>query len=306
MRSIVTGAAGFIGSHLINSLTEKGYETIGIDIFGKPFTESSTSFGSFRNIKSLNCNVLPLDISSDDFIRLLVDFQPDYIFHLAADSNTLSKNEFEIIRNNTLSYRNILAYSDKSNCKIVYASSASIYGTKSKEKYFSETDSKPAPENPYAFSKYQMEIMSKNSNAIGLRLFNVFGPNEIYKKTTSSVSSQIYSSYLQNKEFLLFEDSKETFRDFIYIDDVIKAFIEAAKKGEGIYNVCTGIPRSFQDIYDSIAKVVNLPPPKYKKNPINFGYQKYTCGSTKRIKSLIPNFNPNTLEEGIKKMIDNF
>ena len=151
-----------------------------------------------------------------------------------------------------------------------------------------------------------MEIMSKNSNAIGLRLFNVFGPNEIYKKTTSSVSSQIYSSYLQNKEFLLFEDSKETFRDFIYIDDVIKAFIEAAKKGEGIYNVCTGIPRSFQDIYDSIAKVVNLPPPKYKKNPINFGYQKYTCGSTKRIKSLIPNFKPNTLEEGIKKMIDNF
>lgn len=306
MKSIVTGAAGFIGSHLINSLTARGYETIGVDIFGKHFTESATSFGSFRNIKSLNCNVLPIDISSDEFIRLVVDFQPDCIFHLAADSNTLSSNEFEIIRNNTLSYRNIIAYSDKSNCKIVYASSASIYGTRSNEKYFSEENSKPSPENPYAFSKYQMEIMSKKSNAVGLRFFNVFGPNEIYKKMTSSVASQIYNSYLQNKEFLLFEDSKKTFRDFIYIDDVINACLVAAKKGDGIYNVCTGIPRSFQDVFDSIAKVVNLPPPKYKKNPVKIGYQKYTCGSTKRIKSLIPNFKPNTLEEGIKKMIDNF
>ena len=305
MKFIVTGAAGFIGSHLIKRLENKGNEVIGVDIFGKEMSPNVFSFGSFRNIKNISCNVFPIDIVSDEFIRLLVDFQPDCIFHLAADSNTLSKNEFEIIQNNTLSFRNILAYSDKTDCKIVYASSASIYGTKNKEKKFSEDISKPSPENPYAFSKYQMEIMAKNSNAVGLRFFNVYGPNEISKKTTSSVASQIYNSYLQKKDFILFEDSMKTFRDFIYIDDVIDACLAASEKGNDIYNVCTGKARSFQDIYDIISNLVNLPNAKYKKNPIINGYQKYTCGSTKKIAELIPNYNPNNLEEGIK-MIDNF
>ena len=306
MKTIVTGAAGFIGSHLIKKLYLRGDKVLGIDLFGKPFSNISNSFGNFNNINNIPCNVLPMDISSEEFIKLLIDYEPECIFHLAADSNTLSSNAYEVIKNNTLSYQNILSYAKKTDCKLVYASSASVYGTKNQDDIFREENTKISPENPYAFSKYQMEIMSKKSNAVGLRFFNVYGPKEIFKKNTASVASQIYSSYLNNKEFILFEDSRNIYRDFVYIDDVIEACIKAAESGKGIYNVCTNSPRSFQEVYDTISKIVKLPKPKYKKNPINFGYQNYTCGSTERLKSLIKNFNPYNLEEGIEKMIKNF
>ena len=98
----------------------------------------------------------------------------------------------------------------------------------------------------------------------------------------------------------------EIFRDFVYIDDVIKCSIAAANSGKGIYNVCTGKSRSFQDIYDIISTMVDLPKVKYKPNPITKGYQSYTCGSVERIKDLINNFQPTTLEEGIESMINNY
>jgi len=306
MKSLITGAAGFIGSNLIERLLQEDNEVLGVDLFGKSYTSNSASFGSFKNIANLSCNVLPIDIRTEEFIKLLIDYEPDCIYHLAADSNTLSKNEFEIIKNNTLSFRNIVSYSEKTNCKLVYASSASVYGNNNSEKIFSELNTLTNPENAYAFSKYQMEIMTRNTNAVGLRFFNVYGPNEIFKKSTGSVASQIYQSFLERKEFKLFKNSEKIMRDFIYIEDVIDCCIAASNNGTGIYNVCTGIPRSFQDVYDIISDNVSLAEATYKINPIEKGYQKYTCGSTKKVKELISNFNPNTLEEGIKKMIKNF
>ena len=151
-----------------------------------------------------------------------------------------------------------------------------------------------------------MEIMARGTSAVGLRFFNVYGPKEIFKKSTGSVASQIYQSFLEKKEFKLFENSDKIMRDFIYIEDVIDCCIAASNHGNGIYNVCTGIPRSFQDIYDTISDIVPLPKATYKINPIEKGYQKYTCGSTKKVQELISDFKPNTLEEGIKKMIQNF
>ena len=128
-----------------------------------------------------------------------------------------------------------------------------------------QTVGKESPQNPYGFSKYIMDqIANRYSDEnpdmviVGLRFFNVYGPKEFYKAKTSSMIIQLGHQILSGKVPRLFENSNQILRDFIYIDDVIQANINACStQNNGIFNIGTGLPRSFQEVSDLLQQELN-------------------------------------------------
>ena len=190
---------------------------------------------------------------------------------------------------------------------MVYASSAATYGNQPSP----QTEGKENPENPYGYSKYimdqianQFSIENQDLKVVGLRFFNVYGPREYYKGSTSSMVIQLGHQILDGKAPRLFLGSDQIFRDFIYIDDVLQAIIKACdSKQNGTYNVGTGISRSFQDIADILQSELKTDlGTEYFINPYD-GYQMHTQANISSSKISF-GFEPKiTLEQGIKAYI---
>ena len=139
---------------------------------------------------------------------------------------------------------------------------------------------------------------------VGLRFFNVYGPREFFKAKTASMVIQLGHQILDGKSPKLFKSSDKIFRDFIYINDVVQANIKACNpQKNGVYNVGTGISRSFQDIADILLKELEIDISiEYFPNP-HKGYQMHTqanIDSSKIYLDFIPKYS---LEEGIKDYI---
>ena len=138
----------------------------------------------------------------------------------------------------------------------------------------------------------------------GLRYFNVYGPKEFYKNKTASMVIQLAHQILDGKPPRLFDNSNMIFRDFIYIDDVIQANIKACSpKINGVFNIGTGIPRSFQEIADILQKELktNLGT-EYFTNPYS-GYQMHTKADISSSKKNLDFKAEFSLESGIKAYI---
>ena len=309
---LITGGAGFIGSNLGFYFQEKFPEChiVIFDCFRNEETFSSNnlkSFGHYKNLIGFNGDVICGNINNREDLYRLSKYKFDYIFHHAAISDTRVYDQEIILKTNVNSFYDILELAEKNNAVIVYASSAATYGNSpSPQKEGNEN-----PQNPYGYSKYLMDqIASQFSKSnpsltiVGLRFFNVYGPGEYYKNKTSSMVIQLAHQILSGKMPRLFKNSNNIFRDFIYIDDVIQANLEACSPVKnGSYNVGTGNPRSFQDIVDILQKELktNLKV-EYFSNPYD-DYQMHTqadISSTKDNLGFEPHFS---LEEGIKKYI---
>ena len=171
-----------------------------------------------------------------------------------------------------------------------------------------QTVGNESPENPYGFSKLLMDqiayrYMNENPNAsiVGLRFFNVYGPKEFYKGSTASMVIQLGHQILDGKAPKLFEGSNQIKRDFVYIKDVVQANIKACfPKSNGVFNVGTGNPRSFQDIANILQNELGSDlGTEYFPNPFQ-GYQMHTKAnieSTKINLGYSPRFS---LEDGIE------
>jgi ADP-L-glycero-D-manno-heptose 6-epimerase len=190
---------------------------------------------------------------------------------------------------------------------MVYASSAASYGSRPSP----QTEGDESPENPYGFSKVMMDqIASKFSinnpdmSLVGLRYFNVYGPREFFKGKTASMVIQLGHQILSNKAPRLFDNSDKIYRDFIYIDDVVQANINACSpKKNGVYNVGTGIPRSFQDISDILQSELGTSYiTQYFANPYE-GYQMHTQANLNAANEFINFFPKISLEKGISSYI---
>lgn len=261
---LITGAGGFIGSNLAMELQKCSTHNItALDNF--------KYFGNMKNLEGFNSEILKLDIRDIGLLQNKYDF----IFHQAAISDTRHSNEEEILDVNYNSFNSIIEFAKLNNSKLIYASSAAQYGNCPAP----QTVGIENPENTYAKTKFLMDEITKNSdykNIIGLRYFNVYGPGEEYKGSTSSLIYQWIKKAINDEEIILFDDSDSTFRDFIFIDDIIRANIEAMDVPFGIYNIGTGISHSFQEVFEMIQykfnKRLKL---KYIKNPYN-SYQKNT------------------------------
>ncbi|OGD87059.1 ADP-glyceromanno-heptose 6-epimerase [Candidatus Curtissbacteria bacterium RBG_13_35_7] len=290
---LITGGAGFIGSNLSLKLEDSDHKVTVID---------NLSSGNFKNLKGFKGTFIKKDILD----KSLPDKKFDIIFHLAAITDTTYNNDKEMLRQNTEGFKNILTLALKNNSKLIYASSASVYGNGKAP--MAETQ-KPIPLNAYARSKLEIDnLASKFFNKmhiVGLRYFNVFGPGEKYKGKSASMILQLTNKMLSGQNPRLFRFGQQK-RDFIYIKDVIQATLNAINaKMSGVYNVGTGTATSFNEIVKILNTCLNTDyQPLYFMNKKIDSYQKNTKADTLNSKRNL-DFQANyKLPDAIKIYVD--
>ena len=309
---LITGGAGFIGSNLAFYFQENFPDSriVVLDCFRSERIFSNgnlQSFGHYKNLIGFTGDIVCGNITNLGDIELINETKFDYIFHQAAISDTRVYDQEVIMKTNVNSFYWFLEKAKKDNATLIYASSAATYGSMPSPQRIGYEN----PENPYGYSKYAMDQIAEkysklNSNMkiIGLRFFNVYGPREYFKDKTSSMVIQLGHQILNGNAPRLFEGSDKILRDFIFIDDVLQANIKACESNKnGVFNVGTGKPRSFQDIADILQKELGTDyATEYFPNPYR-GYQMHTQADISLSEENF-NFKPAfSLEEGIKNYI---
>lgn len=308
---LITGGAGFIGSSLAFEIQNR-FPEYNITIFDKFNSRERRETGNFKylgdykNLIGLKAKIIVGDLADEIDIFNLLKNKFDIIFHQGAISDTTVLNQDEVLATNTISFNFFVNYCLANNCKLIYASSAGTYGNSESP---NQVEFGEIPENVYGYSKLQMDeitrsclITNEKVHIVGLRYFNVYGPRELYKRRTSSMILQLAKQAIENKSARLFKYGEQS-RDFVYIKDVVEANILAIEGKSGIYNIGSGISRSFNDIIKileiSLDKKIQV---EYFDNPHAF-YQNNTCSDLNNSKiglGYIPNY---TLEEGIMEYV---
>jgi ADP-L-glycero-D-manno-heptose 6-epimerase len=299
---IVTGGAGFIGSNIIKKLNEEGIKDILV-------IDNLKNFEKHKNLNKLDF----LDfIDKENFIQNLENYKSlklDTIFHQGACSNTMEYDGKYMMENNYEYSKNLLNFAIENNVRFIYASSASVYGNG--ENGFYESKEYEYPLNIYAFSKYLFDNYVRNIindvsiQIVGLRYFNVYGPQENHKGKMASVIYHFHNQILEDGKIKLFEGSENFKRDFIYVKDVVNVnmFFFKNQEKRGIFNCGTGKAINFLDIanimkelYEKEIEIEYIPFPEQLKGK----YQTFTQADLTNLKDIGYNSKFYTLEEGIK------
>ncbi|MBS7639764.1 MAG: NAD-dependent epimerase/dehydratase family protein [Candidatus Bathyarchaeia archaeon] len=296
MRVIVTGGCGFIGSNLVERLVGDGHEVIVFD---------NLSTGSLRNIEGLDVKFF-----SDPYERIpdLVS-NVDLIFHLGMPSSSpmYKRNPWLVGRtiNDAVA---IFEYARKTGCKVVYASTSSLYNGNTPPY---REDMPIYVTDYYTECRYAIERMAKLYNilydvkSVGLRLFSVYGPREEHKGEYANVVSQFLWAMLKDEPPVIFGDGTQT-RDFIHVKDVVEAFLLSAEGNFDyeIFNVGTGVARSFNDIVRLINGLIgkNITP-IYRPNPIK-NYVYHTLADTRKAEEILGFKARISLEEGVRGLLE--
>ena len=255
MRYIVTGGCGFIGSHIIDKLTEENNEVIVIDN-----VSSSSRDEYFFNKKA---TYYDYDLCDYDFIVSLFE-NIDCVFHLAAEISIpyCIENPNQSMRNNTISTLNVLEAARNQNVKrVIFSSTCAVYGNKF---FLPSYETNPTqPLNTYSLSKQSGEELCKlyynlyGLETIVLRYFNVYGDRQPSKGSYAPVMAIFLRQKNNNESLTLFGDGYQT-RDFVNVYDVVEANLLSSKVnltsyGE-IFNVGTGIGISIKEVADLISE----------------------------------------------------
>ncbi|MBK1973503.1 ADP-glyceromanno-heptose 6-epimerase [Campylobacter sp. TTU-622] len=301
MKIVITGGAGFIGSALALFLQEN-HEVLIIDKMRSNAVFENGNLeclGHFKNLLGFKGELYVADINEEKTLKIIKDFKPEVIFHKAAISDTTIYDQNKVLSVNLNTFKEFIKLSIELNAKLIYASSASVYGDAPSPQIVGVNEN---PKNPYAFSKLMMDNLAQKyynkAHLIGLRYFNVYGKGEFYKGKTSSMIIQFAHQILAGKNPCLFEGSDKIYRDFVYIKDCLEANIKAIEAKNGVYNVGSGKARTFQDIVDILQKELNTNLScKYIKNPYEKFYQFHTQAKLDENFAYCPKYS---LEEGIK------
>lgn len=252
---IVTGGAGFIGSNLVRELYQDN-EVIVIDNLSTGKQENMIDF--IDEIKFVKGDIVDIDLLQKTFVGV------DYVFHNAAVVS-VSKSLINPAFTNNVNIngtKNVLLSSKKNHVKkVVFASSAAVYGNQPTSPIKEET--KLNPLTPYATSKIAGESLCQEMNntqildTVSLRYFNVFGPYQNPEGDYAAVVPKFVHSILNGKTLKVFGNGSQT-RDFIFIEDVVKANIFAAeKKITGEYNVASGKGTSIKQLAEMLLRFNN-------------------------------------------------
>ena len=270
---LVTGGAGFIGSNLSLGLQEKFADarlTV-IDDFRS---------GDFKNLAGYKGDFVAANLATLDWQKQFGDEKFDAIFHLASITDTTNHNQFEQVHDNVESFRRLLAFARPNRTRIVFASSASIYGATSEA---SVESNGAAPANVYAFSKAIMDNLatraaSESSNwiIVGLRYFNVYGPREAHKGVPASMVYHLSKQMKAGQRPRIFKHGEQR-RDFVYVKDIVAGSILAMRAPtSGIYNLGYGQARSFNELIEVLNRSLGTNfEADYIENP-HAHYQNFT------------------------------
>lgn len=298
---LVTGVAGFIGSAVAKKLLDLGHRVVGVD---------NLSTGHLSNIPN-EVDFFEIGAHQIDMINHLKKYDFNAIFHIAGQSGgELSYfNPIYDLQANTQSTLLLLEYLKKSNCKkIIYASTVSVYGEPINDLALNENNL-PNPKSLYGVSKlaseHYLRIFAEQFgiNSISLRLFNIYGPGQNLDNFQQGMTSIYLSQAIRNKHILV-KGSKKRFRDLVFIDDAVDAFVKMLDDkytGYHVYNVSKNKKIYVSEIVKEIQ--VNLP------FPITIEYKGSTPGDVlgytgnfdklNRASNWYPNIEMN---DGIKRM----
>lgn len=258
---LVTGAAGFIGSHTVDHLLELGHEVYGVD---------NLRTGSVANLSNAieysNFTFSELDLlDKDSFCRKVDEFKPNAIIHLAAlvsVPESISNPDLNFNLNVETTHIVTEAVRRYGISRIVFASSAAVYGADSETALIENATCSPI--SPYGAAKYASENLllgygrTFGSTVRVQRYFNVYGPRQDPTSPYSGVLSIFSQNALAQKPLIINGDGCQT-RDFIYVEDVARANALAAISGgvkSGVANICTGVSSSINDVIDVVGKQV--------------------------------------------------
>ena len=272
--AIVTGVAGFIGSHLAERLIKKNYKVIGIDCYTDYYSKKIKKDNLKNCFKSKNFIFLEKDIMNLNLEPILR--KADYLFHEAAQPGVRNSwgDEFKIyVKNNIMLTQKILESAKKVKHlkKIIMASSSSVYGNQ--KGTMIEDKTLPNPISPYGVTKYAAESLgntyAKNYNlpVISLRYFTVYGP----RQRPDMAFSRFILAALSNKPIIVYGDGNQT-RDFTFVSDIIDANMSCIEN-----NIDSNIINVGGGHIISINKVLNLLSEKIDK-PINIHFMKKQSG----------------------------
>ena len=312
---IVTGAAGFIGSCLVSKLNRENFKDIVlVDDFGDP-----------EKMKNLEGKIYSQKIHRDDFISWLKENQRfvQFVFHIGARTDTTEFNKAifdELNFNYTKDLWNICV---EFGLPFVYASSAATYGLGE----FGYDDNqelieKLKPLNPYGdskneFDKWAIQQEKKPYFWVGLKFFNVYGPNEYHKARMASVIFHAFNQIKEKGIVKLFRSHNSEYknggqlRDFVYVKDVVNVcyFLLHHRKNSGIYNLGTGKARTFNDLAANTFLSLNQEPNiEFIDTPVDIRdkYQYFTEAKMEKLKMIGYSKPFYTLEEGIKDYVQNY
>jgi len=303
---IITGGAGFIGSHLVNFFLKTNNKVFVID-------DLTTGSAKNLNLKYKNIKFIKGDCTEDKILDQLPKMRFDILYHIAGQSSgeISFENPLNDFNRNLLSTLKLCQFCiNRKIKKIVYASSMSVYGDLKKKNYKANEILNWDPLSFYGVSKLCSEFYLKQFSKLGLkytilRLFNVYGPNQNFKNLKQGMIS-IYLGQLLKSNKILVKGKLNRFRDFIYIDDVVKILtgcLKNSKTNNKIYNISTG-KKTF------INKILYLIK-KYSKKKFKIIQKKSTPGDQfgiysipKKVKNDFKIKKFTKINDGLKKMIN--
>ncbi len=300
MKIIVTGGAGFIGSHLVDELLNQNHEVIVLDNFS---TGRMQNLDHIKNIKIIDCDLSVNGSWTNEFKGV------DRVFHIAALADIVPsiKNPLKYFEANVTGTFNTLKASQENGAKkFIYSASSSCYGIP--KKYPTNENEKIDTHYPYALTKKMGEDLVMHFEkiyklpSISLRFFNVYGTRSRTSGTYGAVMGVFLAQKIANKPFTIVGDGKQT-RDFTYVSDVVNALIKASNSdlsGE-ILNVGSGNTVSV----NTLAKLIGGKDYKKVFIPKRPGEPDCTFANIEKIKKLLQWEPFIPIEEGVSIVLKN-
>jgi nucleoside-diphosphate-sugar epimerase len=292
MRYLVTGAAGFIGSHLLRTLLERGHDAVGWDAFTDYYDPA------LKEENAAGLPVLRVDVAEDDLD--LAGF--DGVFHLAGQPGVASfGNVFPVyVRQNVLASQRLFEAAAVAGPRVVFASSSSIYGDAAAYPTPEETD--PRPINPYGITKLACEHLARayqgefGLDTVTVRYFTIYGP----RQRPDMALPRIVSCLAEGRPFELHGDGRQS-RSFTYVADAVEATIRAmehARPGD-VFNVGGGEEVSMLDAIEILGRISGRRL-ELVAAPRRVGDQRRTSADTTRIRDVLGWSATTSFQEGLE------
>ncbi len=317
---IVTGGAGFIGSAIIAALNNRGITDI---LVVDQLDSNKTAVEKWKNLRNLSF----VDyIEKDDFAKMVTEnrlHDPiSVVFHLGACSDTTETNPLYLIKNNYEYIKLLAQWAMESNIRFIYASSAATYGDGQKGFHDNEDKiSQLISLNMYAYSKQLFDLWGRRigllKKNVGLKYFNVFGPNEYHKGKMTSFVLKSFEQINTTGKVRLFKSHRPEYvdgeqkRDFIYIKDVVEMtlFFLDNQHLSGIFNIGTGKARTWNELANAVFSAMGKPANiEYIEMPdsIRSQYQYFTQADISKLRKAGYDKETTSLEVAIKDYVQNY
>ncbi len=305
MNILVTGAAGFIGSHLAERLIDLGHSVRGLDCFTDYYARALKELNASQ-IKDQGVVLLPLDLAEDDLSSAIRDIE--IVYHVAAQPGISATTTFETyVRNNiTATHRLLEAVKQSPSFRgFINISTSSVYGADAS----GDETTEPKPTSYYGVTKLAAEQLvlahtrDQGLPACSLRLFSVYGPRERPDKLYSRLIRYI----LEDREFPLFEGSERHLRSYTYIGDAIDGLVAALDNfdrciGE-IFNIGTDVTLTTEEGIRTVEEVIGKPA-RIIMAPRRAGDQSKTHANIEKARRLLGYDPTTTLREGVEKTVE--